>query len=122
MTIAEKIMVSGATAEKPDQSADKETDKAPDKMTDKRKALGRGLDSLLPGRPRVVSPTPPAVISGNKEPLSGQGAGLAEARAAHAHSGDEVEQIALDKIDANPYQTRQQLTKALSKSWRNPFG
>lgn len=105
MTIAEKIILSGAATEKPDQSADRAADKA----TDKRKALGRGLDSLLPGRPRVVSPTPPAVISGNKEPgLSGQGAILAEVRTSHTHSGDEVEQIALDKIDANPYQTRQQ--------------
>ncbi|MGH9529101.1 MAG: ParB/RepB/Spo0J family partition protein, partial [Terriglobales bacterium] len=103
MTIAEKIMASGRATEKPSDQA------TIDRGSDKRKALGRGLDSLLPGRPRVVSPAAPAVISGSKEPaLVDHEAVITEARAARTLSGDEVEQIALDKIDVNPYQTRQQ--------------
>ncbi len=98
MTIAEKIMLNGAAEEKSSEVA------AIEKGQDKRKALGRGLDSLLPGRPRVVSPAAPAMISGNKEAASGHDAVLA----ARVGSGGDVEQIALDKIDANPYQTRKQ--------------
>ena len=100
MTIAEKIMLSGAATEKTSDQA------AMEKGPDKRKALGRGLDSLLPGRPRVVPSVAPAVISGNKESTDGDVA--AEIQPARAPSGDEVQQIPLDKVDANPYQTRQQ--------------
>ena len=45
-----------------DKTAEKTgTEKVSEKLTEKRRALGRGLESLLPG-PRVVpaSPTPPA--------------------------------------------------------------
>jgi ParB family chromosome partitioning protein len=97
MTIAEKIMLAGAAEPKP----------APDKGTDKRRALGRGLDSLLPGRPRVVSPAP-AVISGSKESASSEPAGTVKEAPTH----DQVEQIPLDQIDENPYQTRQQFDEA----------
>jgi len=56
-------------------------------MNDKRKALGRGLDSLLPGRI--------------------PGAGPAAAPAASGHSG--AQEIAIDLIDPNPYQTRRKV-------------
>lgn len=56
-------------------------------MNDKRKALGRGLDSLLPGRI--------------------PGAGPATAPAASGHSG--AQEIAIDLIDPNPYQTRRKV-------------
>src|SRR5271165_6877088 len=36
------------------------TDKVHEKVVEKRRALGRGLDSLLPG-PRVVTPTAAAI-------------------------------------------------------------
>jgi ParB family transcriptional regulator, chromosome partitioning protein len=36
-------------------------------MTEKRKALGRGLESLLPGGPRVVPPVSPARTESQKE-------------------------------------------------------
>jgi ParB family chromosome partitioning protein len=52
-------------------------------MNDKRKALGRGLDSLLPGRP-----------------ISTPQAGTATAQPPNAA------EIAIDLIDPNPYQTR----------------
>lgn len=70
------------------------------KAPEKRRALGRGLDSLLPSGPRVVlaAPTavmpPPAVVTGR----------VAETQA--RVEGDVVEQIPLDMIDENPYQTR----------------
>lgn len=68
---------------------------------DKRRALGRGLDSLLPGGPRVVSsaaPTsvPPAVVSGAAAPQM----------APRLPQDGDILEILLDQIDNNPYQTR----------------
>jgi ParB family chromosome partitioning protein len=57
-------------------------------MNDKRKALGRGLDSLLPGRP-VSAPI---------------------AMPAPQHAGSPQE-IPVDSIDANPYQTRRRINE-----------
>jgi ParB family transcriptional regulator, chromosome partitioning protein len=79
---------------------------------DKRKALGRGLDSLLPSGPRVISSSPqPAPIS--------DGA-LAREIAPVASGHDTVQEIALDSIDKNPYQTRLEFAeeplKALAES------
>ena len=68
------------------------------KAPEKRRALGRGLDSLLPSGPRAV--TPPAIMP---PPTAGAGR-VAEIQA--RAEGDVVEQIALDLIDENPYQTR----------------
>jgi ParB family chromosome partitioning protein len=57
---------------------------------EKRKALGRGLDSLLPGRaPAAAAATVPAV---------------APARSTH--------EIAVELIDPNPYQTRRRINEA----------
>lgn len=53
-------------------------------IVDKRKALGRGLDSLLPSR-NAAAPHPPAPA---------------------APAGETVLQIPIDKIERNPYQTR----------------
>jgi ParB family transcriptional regulator, chromosome partitioning protein len=71
---------------------------------DKRRALGRGLDSLLPSRPRVVAvpevqAIAPTIPPPNPVPLPG-------AEVPHISSGDAVSRIALDQIDENPYQTR----------------
>jgi len=57
-------------------------------MNDKRKGLGRGLDSLLPGRP---TPTPIAMP-------------------APAPAG--AQEVAVDMIDPNPYQTRRQINES----------
>jgi ParB family chromosome partitioning protein len=54
------------------------------KLQDKRKALGRGLDSLLPGR-------------------------ASAAKAAMATAGPQ--EISLDLIDSNPYQTRRRINE-----------
>jgi ParB family chromosome partitioning protein len=53
---------------------------------DKRKALGRGLDSLLPAARTATAP--------------------AASPAPAAPQGESVLQIAIDKIERNPYQTR----------------
>lgn len=72
------------------------------KPAEKRRALGRGLDSLLPSGPRVVAAaTAPAGM-----PLP---AGVAPVPAPEVRprvEGDAVQQISLDLIDENPYQTR----------------
>jgi ParB family chromosome partitioning protein len=70
------------------------------KAPEKRRALGRGLDSLLPSGPRVV-PAAPATVMPAPAVVAGRVAEI-QARA----EGDVVEQIALDLIDENPYQTR----------------
>jgi ParB family chromosome partitioning protein len=56
-------------------------------MNDKRKALGRGLDSLLPSRPMVTPIAPPAQPAGNPQ------------------------EVPIENIDANPYQTRRRLNE-----------
>ena len=74
-------------------------EKAIDKTIEKRRALGRGLDSLLPSGPRVVESGP-----AGGPPLSQSGV-LPEVHA-QAARGDAVVEIPLDLIDENPYQTR----------------
>jgi ParB family chromosome partitioning protein len=72
---------------------------APDKI---RRALGRGLESLLPGGPRVVAGTATAAAPGQ---VSGVVPEI-QAQAARAATDDALVQISLDRIDQNPYQTR----------------
>lgn len=56
-------------------------------INDKRKALGRGLDSLLPSRPVVTPIAPPA------------------------QSGGSPQEVAIENIDGNPYQTRRRINE-----------
>ena len=58
-------------------------------INDKRKALGRGLDSLLPGRPATTPIAMPAM-----------------------HGGGNPQEVLIDSIDANPYQTRRRINEA----------
>ena len=74
-----------------------------EKSGEKRKALGRGLDSLLPSGPRAVTPAP---ALGRPVTAPPQPAVIPEIQAARTPSGDGVLEIALDSIDTNPYQTR----------------
>jgi ParB family transcriptional regulator, chromosome partitioning protein len=71
---------------------------------EKRKALGRGLESLLPSGPRVVAPAPanaPATAGAVPSPVAGG------APAPHVPGpSDAVVQIAIELIEENPYQTR----------------
>src|SRR2546421_10010392 len=77
---------------------------------DKRKALGRGLESLLPGGPRVVAGTAAAPVAPGANSIV-----LPEiqAQAARAAAGDAVLQIRLDDIEQNPYQTRDRFDTAM---------
>ncbi len=83
-------------------------EKAPEKLAEKRRALGRGLESLLPG-PRPVAPTVAhSDRAAGDAPAAGTpsatGAMLPELQAA-GEDGPLVE-LALDEIEDNPYQTR----------------
>ncbi len=103
---------------------------------EKRRALGRGLDSLLPAGPRVVSATVPGAPAATLPPFEkreGWGTQQTDGRDARpsidssgAHEivlpevqaqaarrapaphapGESVEQIPLERVDQNPYQTR----------------
>jgi len=81
---------------------------------EKRRALGRGLDSLLPAGPRVVTAAatavmaPPAVVPQPSFAVPGE---IAELHASAAQA-DLVQQIPLDLIDENPYQTRRSFDPA----------
>lgn len=124
---AEKLAVRN-----PEKSAEKKEEKA-----EKRRALGRGLESLLPG-PRVVVPNPDPrqaradnahTSSSPATTLASAAVGIGEpittrhelpARqdqfaqsenivsiSAESSPGNIVANLALDLIDKNPYQTRQ---------------
>src|SRR5436305_4656492 len=93
------------------------------KPAEKRRALGRGLDSLLPSGPRVVSSGPatavasapvvippgmpsavPAIVP---QPAATTGSPDAIPRTeVPSPHGQEIVEIPLDLIDENPYQTR----------------
>ncbi|HKN22217.1 MAG TPA: ParB/RepB/Spo0J family partition protein [Terracidiphilus sp.] len=78
-------------------------------MTEKHKALGRGLESLLPRRPfTTVTPT----LSPNTGEKDGAATGE-KGGAPHEHGGapvgEAVLEIPVDLLDGNPYQTRNQM-------------
>ncbi len=70
-----------------------------DDKTEKRRALGRGLDSLLPGGPRIVSGAGPAV------PMP------ASAATPPALPAEGMVFLDLDQIVDNPYQTRRDFSE-----------
>jgi ParB family chromosome partitioning protein len=137
-TAAEKVAAGEAAAEV--LATDKTAEKA-EKQPDKRRALGRGLESLLPSRenraawsggPKVVPASPPMTnVSVANLPVANVPAAAAEVKkdtsAAQAPpqggvvgdiqaqaaggSREAVVQIRLDLIDANPYQTRVEFDK-----------
>jgi ParB family chromosome partitioning protein len=85
---------------------------------EKRRALGRGLDSLLPSGPRLATATvpapavmPPPVVLPSTH--SGADGAAPQSRAGvPAPHGQEIIEIALDHIDENPYQTRRTFDEA----------
>ncbi len=82
-------------------------EKTVEKIHDKRRALGRGLDSLLPG-PRVVGGTAVSTAAPAVLPMVETHAAVPQPESVSVlpASGDAVLQIPLDEIDQNPYQTR----------------
>ena len=85
-------------------TAEKVVSEAEKVAPDKRKALGRGLDSLLPGGPRVVSPA--AVNPAGAVAPAQAGGAPAPHMPGMSDSRDAVVQILLEQIEENPYQTR----------------
>jgi ParB family chromosome partitioning protein len=111
-TTAEKAMSAG------EKVATAEADKV---VPEKRRALGRGLESLLPSGPRAVGGSAVSLEGGAGAaaavaPVVGQAREKLEphegvvpeihAQAARAAGGEAVIQIKLEEIDHNPYQTR----------------
>ena len=105
-----------------DKKKDAAPEKSHEKLAEKRRALGRGLESLLPG-PRVVIPPDNAAVQQNGQAhqapihassqstvLEDAVAGLvAELRAeAQIPEGDRAVLLELDQIGQNPYQTRRE--------------
>jgi ParB family chromosome partitioning protein len=99
------------------------TEKVSEKLAEKRRALGRGLESLLPG-PRVV--TAPAASASSQFPvLNSQGPdspappemGIVDQlqAAGQTPDGEHAFELDLDQIEQNPHQTRMEFDpKALS--------
>src|SRR4051794_14421371 len=103
---AEKVVEQGAVGDKsPEKAADNSSGEkvVAAHPAIKAKALGRGLDSLLPSGPRLASGASSAVPGVVPEIQA----------AARAASGDMVMTIALDSIDDNPYQTRRHFDKEM---------
>lgn len=91
---------------------------------EKRKALGRGLEALLPSRPAGPQggTAPPGYPSAGANLLAGTAApaaippgGMANpvaAEASEAVRGEAVREIPLEEIERNPYQTRTRMDEA----------
>ena len=121
-----------------DAAAKTGAEKAHEKLAEKRRALGRGLESLLPG-PRVVpapaalppaDPTLPQSTRKDGAPAFSSDAAVGRAgtpvappevvdelqAAGQTPDGDLAFELALDQIEQNPYQTRQEFEpKALAE-------
>ncbi len=106
---------------------DKVPDKISEKIAEKRRALGRGLESLLPG-PRAVPPpaqearamtasaaTAPAPTSipnisassaGSANTPQGKDASSSAGNVNRVPEGDQILRLPIEQIDNNPHQTR----------------
>ncbi len=80
------------------------------KAPEKRRALGRGLDSLIPSGPRVVASAATMVMPPSTAVSAPAPVRIAELQA--QAEGDIIEQIPLHLIDENPYQTRRTFDSA----------
>ena len=123
-----------ATASKSDSKSDRKTgsEKIPEKLAEKRRALGRGLESLLPG-PRALSPTSPVpqgfrtgngselpssssfnLPPGNSPPSATTASDIAgslqPAPLGMPADGDQVFRLRIDQIEDNPHQTRKEFS------------
>lgn len=71
-----------------------------EKSAEKKRALGRGLDTLLPGGPRAGAGS------------FGMGGATGAANTAERKPGEEVIQLRLDEVLPNPYQTRSRVDES----------
>ena len=123
-TTAEKATTSAET-----KIAGAQPEKA-DKPLDKRRALGRGLDSLLPASPLrdnhagwpSPAPTGTRIVTGERvqtpvespaAPQPGRAIREMSAETERASLGEAVRLVGLDQIDPNPYQTRMEFDAEL---------
>ncbi len=84
-------------------TAEKVVTEAEKVAPEKRKALGRGLESLLPGGPRAVGP---AAVAGGAVATAVAGGAPAPHMPTLSEGRDAVVQISIEQIEENPYQTR----------------
>ncbi len=80
------------------------TSTTPATPADKRKALGRGLESLLPGGPRPAVPAPG--LAAPLPPVTAAPAAVAPPPPRPAVAHEQMRELPLGLIDRNPYQTR----------------
>ena len=97
------------------------TDKASEKLAEKRRALGRGLESLLPG-PRVVvaqsakkEGATPSSADSVGEPVAPANRALQSVAAGITSDGETVYRLNIEQIDHNPYQTRRHFDETALK-------
>jgi len=104
-------------------------EKMAEKLAEKRRALGRGLESLLPGPRVVVDPThsqsarmsgAPAFLEGSTPSVidgsGGDESALVDLQAVavgRTADGEHVFRLAIDQIDHNPHQTRREFEPEL---------
>jgi len=84
-------------------------EKTPDKTIDKRRALGRGLEALLPSSVRTGWASHAVEITQGRAADAatlGTPVGDIQAQAERAKGTEGAVEIPLDRIDPNPYQTR----------------
>lgn len=108
-----------ATADKTDAKTAAKTgpEKLTDKLAEKRRALGRGLESLLPGpravgapsvrAPSVSAAIPPEATVTNAAPVLPPSIQAPIAQSATVN-GEHSFQLSIDQIDHNPHQTRKE--------------
>lgn len=109
-------------------------EKMAEKLAEKRRALGRGLESLLPGPRVVVDPThsqnarmsgAASVVEGSSPSAvvaSGDGSARVDLQAVAAGrtaDGADVFQLAIDQIEPNPHQTRREFEQELLEELAN---
>jgi ParB family chromosome partitioning protein len=118
MTTASNAVVDKDKVDKTATNAAPE--KAHEKLAEKRRALGRGLESLLPGPRAVTPPASTALTSATSQEadlhskpsptLEPAVTGIIDELHAEAHAfyGDRAVLLELDQIGQNPYQTRRE--------------
>jgi ParB family transcriptional regulator, chromosome partitioning protein len=97
-----------------DTAAKTGAEKVHDKLAEKRRALGRGLESLLPG-PRVLPSATEPVAARAATPvavLEAPADSVAKVPSMQTPDGQTVYSLAIDLIDDNPYQTRRDFNEA----------
>lgn len=102
------------------------SEKIPEKIAEKRRALGRGLESLLPG-PRAVPPaatlqnqrpadsahsqTPPTANAAPQPEAVDRSTAAQSAPVGRTAEGDQIFRLATALIDNNPHQTRKEFAE-----------